>query len=182
MYHGSRVWHRWMGAGVALFLASIAVTGFLLANKGRLSWMRPPEAKGGSFEQLAEVVTLDQAAQAAFALGHPELQSHKDIDRIDYRPKHNIFKVISKNGYREVQVDGKTGEVLTSSFRADQMTEDIHDLSFFGDFFHEWLLSLVAVILLALSVSGTYMFIVPILRRRAFKKRGGVSAKKTHER
>ncbi len=182
MYHGSRVWHRWMGAGAALFLASIAVTGFLLANKGRLSWMRPPEAKGGAFEQLAEVVTLDQAAQAAFALGHPELQSHKDIDRIDYRPKHNIFKVISKDGYREVQVDGKTGEVLSSSFRTDQLTEDIHDLSFFGDFFHEWLLSLVAVVLLALSVSGTYMFVVPILRRRAFKKRGGVPAKKPNER
>ncbi|MCW5943746.1 MAG: PepSY domain-containing protein [Fimbriimonadaceae bacterium] len=171
MYHGSRIWHRRLGAIAAVFLVLIAGTGFLLANKARFSWMRPPEAKGGAFERLTEVVSLDQAARAAFALGHPELQTHRDIDRIDYRPKRNIFKVISKTGYREVQVDGKTGEVLSSSYRTDQLTEHVHDLSFFGDAFHGWVLPGVALVLFFLGLSGTYMYFVPVWRRAAFRRK-----------
>lgn len=173
MYHGSRTWHRRLGAIAACFLVLIAVTGFLLANESRFPWMRPPEAKGGSFDALSEVVPLDQAARAAFALGHPELQSHRDIDRIDYRPKHNIFKVVSKDGYREVQVDGKTGEVLSSSFRTDQFAEDIHDLSLLGDIFHDWVLPGVALVLIFLGLTGVYLYFVPVFRRAAFRRKRG---------
>lgn len=171
MYHGTRTWHRRLGAIVAAFLFLIALTGFMLANKPRFAWMRPPEAKGGSFDVLSEVISLDRAAQAAFALGHPELKSHKDVDRIDYRPKRNILKVVSKEGYREVQVDGKTGEVLSSSFRTDQFTEDLHDLSLLGAVFHDWVLPGVALVLAFLGLSGVYMYFVPVLRRAAFRRK-----------
>ena len=32
------------------------------------------------------------------------------IDRIDYRPGSNIFKVVTNEGYLEVQVDGAAGQ------------------------------------------------------------------------
>ena len=133
MYHKTRWLHRWIGVIASLFLVVIAATGILLATKGTLGWVRPPEQEGTTLETLAATITLEQAAQAAYSKGLKELQSHKDIDRIDYRPKSNIFKVLSKEGYHEVQVDGTTGEVLAVNYRTDQIAEDIHDLTFFTD-------------------------------------------------
>lgn len=170
MYRTSRQLHRWVGIIAALFLLLVAFTGFLLANKGRWDWMRPPEVKAEKSETPSEIVTIERAVSAAFALGHPELRTIKDIDRVDYRPKSNIFKVVSKEGYREVQIDGKTGKVLSNHFRADQFTEDLHDLSFFGDGAHDYFLPLVAIALFALASSGIGLFFTPIVRRWKFER------------
>ena len=140
MYRGSRTFHRWLGLGASIFLVLIAITGFFLANKDRFGWLRPPPAKAQEIQSAGEVISIQQAVEAAFALGHPELQRFDQIDRVDYRPGKNIFKVISNDDYREVQVDGKTGKVLSSSFRYDQLTEDFHDMSFFSDVAKLWLL------------------------------------------
>jgi uncharacterized iron-regulated membrane protein len=171
MYHLLRNWHKWIGVAAALILALLSVTGFLLATKGTFGWIRPPEGEGGKVEHLREVITLDQAAEAAYKVGLPELKTAKDIDRIDYRPKSNVFKVVSKRGYHEVQVDGATGIVIQIARRNDQLAEDIHDLSFFADAAHQWVLPASAIALAALSVSGVVMFFVPVVRRAKFRKK-----------
>ncbi|MGV3617274.1 MAG: PepSY domain-containing protein [Fimbriimonas sp.] len=171
MYRTSRQLHRWVGIVAALFLLMVATTGFLLANKSRWAWMRPPVVEAQKVESSAEIVSVERAADAAFALGHPDLKTMKDVDRVDYRPKSNVFKVISKNGYQEVQVDGKTGAVLSQSFRNDQLTEDLHDLSFFGDLPHDYFLPLVALALFALASSGIGLFFTPVVRRWQFNRR-----------
>ncbi|MFN3729259.1 MAG: PepSY domain-containing protein [Fimbriimonadaceae bacterium] len=166
MYRATRVAHKWVGVVVAVFLAIIAVTGILLAMKASVDWIRPPESSGGDYESLSEVVSVHEAAEAAFALGDSRLASVKDIDRIDYRPRRNVYKILSREGYLEVQVDGATGEVLQTAYRTDQMTEDIHDLSFFSDLLHQYWLPVVGLALAGLSISGTVMFFVPVFRRR----------------
>lgn len=171
MYHKLRTLHRWIGLLSALVLLIIAVTGFLLATKGTFGWIRPPEKDGQPVDSLSEVVSVEQAAEAAFAAGIAELQSRDDIDRIDYRPDSNVFKIVSNEGYYEVQVDGKTGEVIQIARRVDQLSEDIHDLSFFGDAFHGYLLPLVACGLFLLSLSGIAMFFVPVVRRWRYRKK-----------
>lgn len=171
MYHLLRSWHRWIGAIVAIFLATIAVTGFLLATKGTFGWVRPPEAQGEKVAAASEIVAISAVANAAFSVGISELRSLKDIDRIDYRPKSNIFKVVSKKGYHEVQVDGKTGKVLQVAKRNDQLAEDIHDLSFFHDLLKDWWLPVVAIALLVMSVTGVVIFAVPYVRRAKFRKK-----------
>lgn len=171
MYRATRQGHRWVGIVAAAFLLMLSVTGFLLANKSRFPWMRTPAAEGTPIAVAGEIITIEAALLAAFALGHPELLRLEDVDRVDYRPGDNIFKVISRRGYREVQVDGKTGRVLSSSFRNDQLTEDIHDLSFFGDWAHGWLLPLSAVALGGLAASGIGLFLTPIVRRRQFERK-----------
>lgn len=170
MYRSSRQLHRWIGIVSAVFLLLIAGSGFLLANKSRWQWLRPPEVTAEKVSAPEEIVPVSVAANAAFALGHPELKSMKDVDRVDYRPKSNVFKVLSKEGYREVQVDGKTGKVLSSSQRMDQLTEDLHDFSFFGDLFHAWLLPVVALGLFILGGTGIGLFLTPIVRRIRFRK------------
>ena len=170
MYRTSRQLHRWVGFCAALFLLVLATTGFLLANKSRWAWMRPPVVKAEAVAVAAEIVTVERVVEAVFALNLVEIRSLGDIDRVDYRPKDNVFKVVSKEGYREVQVDGKTGQVLASSFRPDQFAEDIHDLSFFGKFAHAWLLPLVAIALATLAASGIGLFLTPIVRRWRFNR------------
>jgi uncharacterized iron-regulated membrane protein len=170
MYHKSRATHRWIGVFAALFLIVISSTGFLLANKDRFGWLRPPEVKGATIVNEAEIVSVERAVRAAFAKGNPNLKSLKDVDRVDYRPKSNIFKVISKEGYVEMQVDGKTAEVLSVSFRNDQLSEDIHDFSFFGDLLHAWLLPVVALGLLTLGLTGIGLFFTPVVRRWRFRR------------
>jgi uncharacterized iron-regulated membrane protein len=170
MYHKIRSWHRTAGVIACLFLIVISATGFLLANKSRFAWMRPPARQGGVVMTMAEVISIERAIEAAIGLNRQQIRHHQDIERVDYRPDKNIFKVISNDGYLEVQVDGKTGEVLSASFRTDQLTEDIHDLSFFTDWLHDYGLSVVAILLFTLASSGIVIYSVPFIRRGRYKR------------
>jgi len=170
MYRQTRTIHKLTGLIVAVFLILLGCTGFLLALKGQISWMRPPNRSGEKIQSPSEVITVDQAADAAFAIGITELQKWEDVERIDYRPNKNIFKILSNTGYHEVQVDGKTGAILSRSFRGDQLTEDLHDLSFFKEQLRVYALPIVAVGLVTLGVSGLVMYFVPIVRRKRFER------------
>lgn len=169
MYHRTRQSHRWIGIIAAIFLVVISATGFLLALKSHADWMRPPEAKAATKE--GPIVTVEAAMQAAFGLNLADMRDPSDIDRVDYRPKSNIFKVISKRGYHEVQVDGSNGKVLTHSFRNDQLVEDIHDFSFFSSWSRDWVLPGVAILLFGLAASGIGLFFTPVVRRWKFRRK-----------
>lgn len=170
MYHRFRSLHRWIGAGVAVALLLISVTGFLLSTKKTVDWIRPLEREGAAVEALSEVVPVHLAAEAAFSLGLPELATRKDIDRIDYRPKSNVYKVLSKKGYHEVQVDGKSGKVLQHARRNDHFIEALHDFSWFADWTNLYALPVAALGLCFLAASGIGIFFVPIVRRWKFRK------------
>lgn len=170
MFRFMRNAHKWLGLTLALALALISVTGFLLATKGSIGWIRPPERDGQPVATLSETVSVHDAALAAYSVGLPELQNKGHIDRIDYRPDSNVFKVVSNEGYHEVQVCGKTGQVLQVAKRNDQLVEDLHDFSFIAKALHTYALPVAAFGLLSLSVSGVAMFFVPVIRRRQFKR------------
>lgn len=170
MFKRLRDLHKWIGLFAALFLALISFTGFVLAIKAKSDTIRPPTKKGAEMPRFAEVVTLDAAANAAFAVGLPELKALSDIDRFEYHVEKNVYKILSAKAYHEVQVDGGTGQVLSVGKRNDQMFEDIHDLSFFNDVLHEWGLPVIAVGLFTLAVTGTWMFFVPVVRRWKFQR------------
>jgi uncharacterized iron-regulated membrane protein len=169
MYKGIRNVHKWAGLVACLFLMVISFTGFFLAIKGKLDWMRPKTQTGtvASVDQLASVGTV---MDSAFGAGFAELKSVEDIDRLEFHAEDGVWKVLSKEGYREVQVDGVTAEVLSKGQRNDQMFEDLHDLSYFAKFWHEWGLPIVGILLFCLSLSGIVMFFVPVFRRMKFKK------------
>jgi len=171
MYKKLRAGHRWIGLIATLFLFIIAVTGFLLATKGSLPWVRPPEAKGAEITAVEEVIGLSAVVSIAIAVGNPEIASFDAIGRIDYRPSRNVFKVLSKNLRHEIQVCGKTGKVLQVAYRSDQLVEDIHDLSFFAAWLHTYWLPVVAALLAVLAISGTCIFFVPVLRKRAHARK-----------
>jgi len=60
-------------------------------------------------------------ADAVFKLNIPELKEHDDFYRFELHADKNIFKVMSKEGYHEVQVDAKTARVLSVAKRNDNL-------------------------------------------------------------
>jgi len=178
MFHKLRSIHKTIGLVACIFLLVLSITGFLLAIKAQVSWVRPESQKGGEVASLDEIISMQRVADAAFGAGYEELKSFDDVDRLEFHADKRIFKVISKKNYREVQVDGKTGEVLSKGQRNDQLLEDLHDLSFFADNLHAWGLPAVAVCLFVLSTSGIIMYFVPVFRRAKFRRQNPDAGKK----
>lgn len=170
MFQFWRRGHRLIGVIACLFLFGIAVTGFLLALKREISWMRPSEVPAEPVASASELVSMETVMNSVWELKMKELQSMKDVDRVDYRPKPNVFKVVSKQGYKEVQVDGGTGKVLNVADRNDTLIESLHDMSWFHEAVRTYWTPVIAASLATLSASGLYMYVNPILRRRAFHR------------
>ena len=172
MYRTLRTLHKWIGLFACLFLALIAFTGFLLAIKKRVEWLQPGTRDGLAVSGPHEVVPMETMYATAKEHGGEGFESFEKLDRVDYRPKQNVYKVRSADGLNEVQVDGATGEVLHVSPRRDQLMENIHDMNFFADWAHAWVLPAVALGLFFLGLSGAVMFFVPVYRRWRFKRTG----------
>ena len=171
MFHNIRVIHRLFGIIGSLFLIVLACSGLLLAVKKRFGWIQPPAQKGQKIASMHEVASLGQVADAVFQLKIPELREQKDFYRFELHADKGIFKVMSNEGYHEVQVDAKTARVLSIAKRNDNLIESIHDMSFVSSAMHDWVLPAVAVSLFTLGSSGIYMFSVPFVRRRRFRHR-----------
>lgn len=170
MFRFLRSLHKVAGLAGSLFLILIALTGFVLALKSVLPGVRPP-TRGGSHEgAFGQFLHPDQAVQAAIGAGLPGLQSLEDVDRLEIHAGKGIYKVLSKEGYHEVQVDGGSGKVLSISRRNDQLMEDIHDLSILHPVLRITLLPVVAAVLLLLGISGVVMYFTPVLRRARHKR------------
>ena len=163
-----------MGLLASLFLILIAGSGFLLAIKPHADFMRPATQQGSSIRDAGRVISVHAAIAQAASKGHPELRGVEDVDRVDYRPDKNVFKVLSKKGHREVQIDGSTGRVLSDRFRTDDFVESVHDLSAFSSWLRDWWLPPTALILMALSLTGMIVWVNPILRRASFRRKMAV--------
>jgi len=136
--------------------------------KKELDWVQPPTQKGQAKEPS---ISFDSILTATKSVPEAEVQSWKDIERVDIRPKDGIAKVQCKNRI-EVQVDLKTGEVLQATHRRSDLIETIHD----GSYFHDWAKLYVflpaAGIVVMLWFTGIYLWILPIavkLRRKSPK-------------
>ncbi|MGE3163931.1 MAG: PepSY domain-containing protein [Planctomycetota bacterium] len=157
--------HKWTGIILATMLLVTSVTGVLLIVKKDFAWLQPPTQRGAE-GGLEDFLPLGRILEAAFAAGHPDLRTLADVDRVDFRPAQRVHKVTSRRGHTEIQVDAITGAILSVDWRASDLIEDIHDGSFFGSAFHGFGMPLVAVGLGFLVVTGIYLWLAPLLRRR----------------
>jgi uncharacterized iron-regulated membrane protein len=161
--------HKWTGIIISAILSMSAVTGFLLLIKKEVGWIQPPTQMGaaGTPESF---VTIADALESVYALGRPEFRTADDIDRIDVRVGKRVYKVRSKHGDVEAQVDAVTGEVMGVAVRRSDLLERIHDGSFFGDWAHDWVMPAVAVLLMFLVCSGLWLWLEPKWRRRVRRR------------
>lgn len=165
-----REYHKYLGIALAIFLLISAVTGFFLGWKKDVNLLQPPSQKGISTD-LADWMPIDSLAQLAeMALyeAYPT-QSDNPIDRLDARPDKGMIKVLFKQDWWEVQIDGTNGEILSIAKRHSDWIEKIHDGSIIGDTFKLISMNILGVGLTLMIVTGIWLWYGPKIVRRLRK-------------
>ena len=135
-------------------------SGILLQLKKQSNWIQP----NVEITSSSRPVMLQSYLEAAISVKEANIISWDDIERIDIRPDKGIAKIKSKNNW-EIQIDVETSEIYSSNFRRSDIIEQIHDGSFFSEIVkYGWFLP-SGILLLVLSLTGIYMFFIPILSR-----------------
>ena len=136
-------------------------SGILLQLKKQSNWIQPNVETVSS----SKPIMLQSYLDAVSTIEEANISSWDDIERIDIRPGKGIAKIKSKNNW-EIQIDIETSEVYAVNFRRSDIIESIHDGSFFSEVVkYGWFLP-SGILLLMLSLTGIYMFFIPILKRR----------------
>lgn len=160
-----RTWHRFFGTGLGLFMFITASTGILLGWKKNVDILQPPEQKG-TLNELSEWVSIETIVHSASHAIDSVLGYSIEVDKLDVRPSKGITKVLFKEGYWEVQVDGTTGKSLSVMQRHSDWIEHIHDGSIIGDLFKIAYTNTLGWGLLLLAISGFWLWYGPKVVRK----------------
>ena len=154
--------HYWISPFIFIPILIILSTGILLQLKKQSDWIQPPIQQGVSNIPSIEFEEMLEAAKSEL---EAEINSWEDIDRIDVRPDKGISKIRSNNQW-EIQIDNQTKEILSVEYRRSDLIATIHDGSFFSDYVKfGWFLP-AAILLIFMSISGIYMFLLPLFMKR----------------
>ena len=119
------------------------------------------------FQKYLEIaLSLRKSYESEFNLG----QIYLFTKQFETAEKHfRNALILSKNNW-EIQIDIETSEIYSSNYRRSDIIESIHDGSFFSEVVkYGWFLP-SGILLLTLSLTGIYMFFIPILKRRKRNK------------
>ena len=166
-----RVYHKYIGLGLALILLISAVTGFFLGWKKNSAILQPPTQKGQSTDltHWKSIDSLAVLAKAAFYQQYPA-QADNDIDRMDVRPSKGMIKVLFEKGWWEVQIDGSTGSILSIDKRHSDWIEKIHDGSIISDLFKLVSMNILGLGLCIMIITGIWLWYGPKVVRKSRKK------------
>jgi len=170
VYQYFRKTHKWVGILLSVVFLNSAVTGILLLEKKNYAWIQPPTLTGAE-GKAEDFISTRNLVEIVLSQDSPNFRSLEDIDRIDFRPDHRVFKVHSKHNYAEIQVDAVTGEILSTAWRPSDLLEDMHDGSYYADWLHATLMPVTGGGLVLLTVSGIYLWLATWLRKRRQKRK-----------
>jgi uncharacterized iron-regulated membrane protein len=165
--NGYRIWrktHKWIGIIYSLVLLNFSITGLLLLEKKEYEWIQPATRVGAEGVEK-DFIDMQNLMEVVYSHGHQDFQNLSDIDRIDFRPGKRVYKVRSQHNHSEIQVDAVTGKIMHVDRRMSDLLESLHDGSFFGDWIHSIFMPLVAIAVILLTLSGLYLWLVPVLRK-----------------
>jgi hypothetical protein len=146
------------------------VTGLLLGWKKQTGLL--PSTKKGETSNSAQWISLDSIQNVAqhYAQTHGE---SPEIDRIDVRPQKGVAKIVFVSHFADLQIDCKTGKIVSEATRTSDIIEKIHDGSII-DYFVKTdndpiklvYTSLLGIGLILLTISGFFLWYNPLRMRR----------------
>lgn len=167
--------HKWIAVPMFLVMFVIGVTGLLLGWKKQTSLL--PKTQKGTTENSAEWIKIDSLVSVAKAYSRDSLKKEDEIDRIDIRPQKGIAKIVFAHHFTELQLDCKTGEILSVSTRKSDFIEKIHDgsiVDYFvktsSDQFKLFYTTAASLSLILLSFSGFWLWYNPIRIKKRKQK------------
>ena len=160
--------HYWLSLAVAAPALIMLCAGIFQMLKKEVAWIQPPTASGIVSDQIPEI-SFDDMVMAARAHPEAQIEDWTDIDRIDLRVGKGIAKLRANSGW-EVQVDTKTGDVLSVAYRRSDVIEQIHDGSFFSEPVTLYNILPTGILLVLMWGTGLYLFLLPRLRPKRKRK------------
>ena len=167
--------HKWIAVPMFLVMFGIGVTGLLLGWKKQTSLL--PKTQKGRTENSAEWIKIDSLVTIAQTYSRNILKKEDEIDRIDIRPQKGIAKIVFAHHFTELQLDCKTGEILSVSTRKSDFIEKIHDgsiVDYFvktsSDQFKLIYTTAASLSLILLSFSGFWLWFNPIRIKKRKQK------------
>lgn len=154
--------HYWLSPLIVLPCIVIFCSGLLLQSKKFVGWVQPLERRG---TDGLPALSMSDILNRARDIEQLEVREWKDISRVDFRPAKGMLKIIARNRW-EAQLDAATGEVLQVAYRRSDLIEALHDGSWFGSWVKSGLFLPTAVILIVMSGTGIYLFLLPLMRKR----------------
>ncbi|MBR9922301.1 MAG: PepSY domain-containing protein [Bacteroidetes bacterium] len=170
-----RKWHRTTGALLFAFFFIVAVSGLLLGWKNNSGGTILPDTQRGESRDLVDWLPLEDLALLAQTTLKDSVSASlsTSIDRMDVRPDKGVVKVLFKEHYWEVQLDGSTGAVKSVAKRYSDFFEDIHDGSILDDSLNTpWKIikliytSVLGVALLIFTITGFWLWYGPKRMRK----------------
>ena len=149
--------HNWASIIVAVPIIVIIASGLFLQLKKQVTWIQPAEIRGTG---KTPEISLPKILEISREVSEAEIETWDDINRLDVRPSKGMVKVRAENDW-EIQIDLKSGKVLQTAYRRSDLIESIHDGSFFHDNVKLWIFLPAGIVLLALWLTGIYMFFQP---------------------
>lgn len=157
--------HYWISPIIIIPIIIMVSSGIMLQLKKQSNWIQPNVEVTSS----SKPVMLQSYLDAVSTVKEANISSWEDIERIDIRPNKGIAKIKSKNNW-EIQIDIQTSEIYAINYRRSDIIESIHDGSFFSEIVkYGWFLP-SGILLLTLSLTGIYMFFIPIFKKRKKNK------------
>lgn len=158
----NRLVHKWLSIAIVIPLLVVFVTGILLLTKKEFAFLQPPTAKGQS---TTPSISFDQLLSIANSVDQAQIGGWNDVDRLDVRPSKGIIKIRARNRI-EIQVDSQSGDILHVATRRSDFIESIHDGTFFEKNANLWLMLPMAIIAIAMSITGIIMFLIPYFKKK----------------
>ncbi|PVY42959.1 PepSY-associated TM helix domain-containing protein [Pontibacter virosus] len=156
-----RVYHRYLGLFLGMFILISSVTGILLGWKKDVDLLQPPTQKGVTTDLQQWLPLAELSARSLAGLDSAQGINNNPIDRIEARLDKGIVKTIFTDGSWEVQLDASTGKVLSVARRHSDWIEKIHDGSIISDLFKLISMNVLGLGLLILSVTGFFLWFYP---------------------
>ena len=158
--------HKWISIPFVVFLFIIGITAILLAWKKELKLI--PPTKKTTVELPGQWVNVEDILAIGSSYMQDSLGKSPIIDRIDIRPDKGVAKIIYKQHFMEIQVDGYSGKILSVKKRNSDLIERIHDGSILDFVFQSDAESskliyttVTSLVLIILGISGFYLWYNP---------------------
>lgn len=168
----NRVFHRRAAILIALPVLLVIVTGVILQVKKEFTWVQPPTQRGSG---VSPTLPFERILDIAATVPEAEIEGWDDIDRLDVRPGKGMLKVRAKNRW-EIQLDATSGDILQVAYRRSDFIESLHDGSFFHDRAKLWVFLPNGLVLLAMWLTGIYLFFLPYRVKRRRRRREAAQA------
>jgi uncharacterized iron-regulated membrane protein len=188
-----RHYHTTLGVALAVFIVLVCVTGIYLNHKD-LFQAKPPMSEAHAdpdtgLTPSSELGGLAVDWSRAMELAALHLGRDQALDHIQLKQEHGrlVYKIKTPREpgpERELIVDARTGQAtlrdkggyglthVSAAGRAEsgldwgRLMNDLHTGKFFGGWVGKLLIDLTSLTLLVLTLSGVYLWWVPIYRKR----------------